>query len=94
VPHGIVGHGHGTQFAGGDMLWRYLLHQSRRKGGLNQSEAACQTIPANQTGKNAYGFTVNVRSKCLGAADAMYEGLQEFGSKAFNKRREQMCQCC
>jgi hypothetical protein len=61
---------------------------------LNQSDAACQTIPANQTGKNAYGFTVNVRNSCLSAASTMYKGLQEFGSKAFNMRREQMCQCC
>jgi len=61
---------------------------------LNQSDAACQTIPPNQTAKNAYGFTVNVRSKCLSAASTMNTGLKDFGSKAFNMRREQMCQCC
>jgi hypothetical protein len=61
---------------------------------LSQSDAACQTIPANQTSYTTQGQIIGVRDSCLAAAQTMYEGLVKYGSKAFNMRREQMCQCC
>lgn len=64
-----------------------------------QSLAACELIPPDTTTTiTTLGITstVNTRFKCRDAAREMFKILSTlgFGAKAFNLRRQQMCQCC
>lgn len=61
---------------------------------------ACATIPADhETTVTTLGIShqVNTRDKCTSAANNMHTGLRApgvGGVNAFNKRRQQYCQCC
>lgn len=61
---------------------------------------ACATVPANhRTRVTTLGVEhqVNTREKCVSAANNMHNGLRApmvGGVNAFNKRRQQYCQCC
>lgn len=67
---------------------------------LNGMLQACSTIPTNhETNITTAGIThaVNTRKRCVTAANTMYDGLRlpvVGGVGAFNKRRQQYCQCC
>lgn len=66
------------------------------------AKAACEQIPADHTIKVAgrypdgtpYVFKVNTRKKCRDIAEYYRMALRAFGEFAFNKRRQQYCQCC
>jgi hypothetical protein len=65
----------------------------------DQSRLACQQIPADSESTITtfgIGRQVNTRSKCITAADRMFNILSDagLGQAAFNLRRQQMCQCC
>jgi hypothetical protein len=67
---------------------------------LNNMLAACATIPADdETAIVTFGvsYNVNTRDKCISAASNMHTGLSTpivGGVNAFNRRRQQYCQCC
>lgn len=65
---------------------------------LNTSLEACATIPPNHQTTAWNGQSYNTRDECVGAANAMNTGLSGFGGwggrAAFNKRKQQYCQCC
>jgi hypothetical protein len=65
----------------------------------DQSRLACQRIPPDaESTITTFGIgrQVNTRSKCVNAADKMFNILSDagLGKAAFNLRRQQMCQCC
>lgn len=65
---------------------------------LQDMRAACNAIPADHvtTFINNLGFEddENTRDKCHSAANRMHTGLRVGGGAAFDKRRQQYCQCC
>ena len=65
----------------------------------DQSRLACQQIPPDaESTITTFGIErqVNTRSKCINAADRMFNILSDagLGKAAFSLRRQQMCQCC
>ena len=69
---------------------------------LADSQAACNTIPADRTARTVLRGTVNVRAECLATAADMHDALSRgfagvaawSGRNAFNHRKQQYCQCC
>lgn len=64
---------------------------------LMDMQAACNRISENYITVFEGNFKekkASTRDRCLSAARTMHAGLEKFGSDAFNRRRQQYCQCC
>lgn len=63
---------------------------------LEKALNACRTIPRHRLSTRwmPTPMIVNTRNQCIRAANVMHRGLQIGGHSAFNKRRQQYCQCC
>ncbi|MDO8892791.1 MAG: hypothetical protein Q7V00_13165 [Sulfurimicrobium sp.] len=102
---GPRGFGEGSSFYGAcsnhDICYQTCNSTSRSTCDNNllaDMQAACNRVPVDHitTFTNNLGFqdNENTRQKCHSAANTMHTGLRVGGGSAFNKRRQQYCQCC
>lgn len=65
---------------------------------LTEMQSVCRNIPEDHQTiyQGNFGTTrsKNTRDACISAAEDMHTALRKFGASAFNKRRQQYCQCC
>ena len=61
---------------------------------LQDMNSACARIPVSAVAHHPSMGSYYPRLECYKASNAYYQGLVEFGQKAFSIRKQQYCSCC